>query len=78
MAQKEPYVSEPTDPSSGRPATFIFLHGYGDDAQGTPLGTTISLYHTEPLLMPPSRCGSTIPVLFQAFVPEMASAKCTS
>ena len=38
MADKAPYVCEPTDQSSGRPATFIFLHGYGDDAEGLPLG----------------------------------------
>ena len=36
--QKEPYILEPADQSAGRPATFIFLHGFGDDAQGTPLG----------------------------------------
>ena len=35
---KPPHVLEPTDPKSGRPATFIFLHGYGDDAEGLPLG----------------------------------------
>jgi predicted esterase len=35
---RPPHVLEPTDPASGRPATFIFLHGYGDDAEGLPLG----------------------------------------
>ena len=35
---KPPHVLEPTDAKSGRPATFIFLHGYGDDAEGLPLG----------------------------------------
>lgn len=33
-----PHILEPTDAQSGRPATFIFLHGYGDDAEGLPLG----------------------------------------
>jgi predicted esterase len=40
MAHKEPYICEATDQSAGRPATLIFLHGYGDDAQGLPLGTS--------------------------------------
>lgn len=35
---KPPYVLDAQDPSAGRPATFIFLHGYGDDAEGLPLG----------------------------------------
>jgi len=35
---KPPYILDATDSSTGRPATFIFLHGYGDDAQGLPLG----------------------------------------
>jgi len=35
---RPPYILEASDPSSGRPATVIFLHGYGDDAQGLPLG----------------------------------------
>ena len=43
MAPTEPYICEPTDPSSGRPATFIFLHGYSDDAQGLPMGKCRSL-----------------------------------
>jgi predicted esterase len=36
--RKPPYILSAQDPSSGRPATFIFLHGYGDDAEGLPLG----------------------------------------
>jgi len=36
--QKPTYIVEPEDVSSGRPATFIFLHGYGEDAEGIPLG----------------------------------------
>ena len=39
MADKAPYVCEPADQQTGRQATFIFLHGYGDDAEGLPLGT---------------------------------------
>jgi predicted esterase len=38
MAQKRPYVLPAAGPSSSKPATFIFLHGYGDDAEGLPLG----------------------------------------
>jgi predicted esterase len=38
MTDKEPYILEPKDPSSGRPATFIFLHGFADEAEGLPLG----------------------------------------
>ena len=38
MADKAPYILPPTDETSGRPATFIFLHGYADDAEGLPLG----------------------------------------
>jgi hypothetical protein len=38
MAQKPPYVLDAASPDSGRPATFIFLHGYADDAEGLPLG----------------------------------------
>ena len=38
MEDKPPFVLKPTDPDSGRPATFIFLHGYADDAEGLPLG----------------------------------------
>lgn len=38
MSAKEPLVCEPEDQSTGRPATFIFLHGFGDDAEGIPLG----------------------------------------
>ena len=33
-----PYILEPQDASSGKPASFIFLHGYGDDAEGLPQG----------------------------------------
>jgi len=38
MSTKAPYILAPTDASKGRPATLIFLHGYGDDAEGLPLG----------------------------------------
>ncbi|EXJ61275.1 uncharacterized protein A1O5_11832 [Cladophialophora psammophila CBS 110553] len=40
MSEEPPYVVSPTADSSStaRPATFIFLHGYGDDAEGLPLG----------------------------------------
>jgi predicted esterase len=38
MTDKEPYILAPKDPSSGRPATFIFLHGFADEAEGLPLG----------------------------------------
>ncbi|KIW17887.1 hypothetical protein PV08_05082 [Exophiala spinifera] len=40
MTAKAPYILAPTadDSSSERPATLIFLHGYGDDAEGLPLG----------------------------------------
>ncbi|KAK5448024.1 hypothetical protein LTS15_009048 [Exophiala xenobiotica] len=40
MSAKPPYVLPANGPSSpsDRPATFIFLHGYGDDAEGLPLG----------------------------------------
>jgi predicted esterase len=38
MAQKPPYLLEAIDPQAGKPATLIFLHGYGDDAEGLPLG----------------------------------------
>lgn len=33
-----PHILEAQDESSGRPASFIFLHGYGDDAEGLPQG----------------------------------------
>lgn len=42
MSAKEPYICEAEDKSSGRAATFIFLHGYGDDAEGLPLGMSFS------------------------------------
>ena len=38
MADKPPYFLEAADQSLGRSATFIFLHGYADDAEGIPLG----------------------------------------
>lgn len=40
MTAKPPYIVEPNGPASStdRPATVIFLHGYGDDAEGIPLG----------------------------------------
>ncbi|KIV95066.1 hypothetical protein PV10_02765 [Exophiala mesophila] len=40
MSAKPPYIVEPNGPSTStdRPATIIFLHGYGDDAEGIPLG----------------------------------------
>ncbi|EXJ78949.1 hypothetical protein A1O3_08449 [Capronia epimyces CBS 606.96] len=40
MSDKPPYVVTPTAPASSpdRAATLIFLHGYGDDAEGLPLG----------------------------------------
>ena len=38
MAQKAPFVLEAADKNAGRPATFIFLHGFGDEAEGLPLG----------------------------------------
>ena len=40
MSAKPPYIVAPTVPPSApdRAATFIFLHGYGDDAEGIPLG----------------------------------------
>ncbi|KIX00129.1 uncharacterized protein Z518_10266 [Rhinocladiella mackenziei CBS 650.93] len=40
MSAKPPYVVPPTVPPSSpeRAATLIFLHGYGDDAEGLPLG----------------------------------------
>jgi lysophospholipase-2 len=37
MASKAPHVLSPRDPSTGRAATFIFLHGYADDGEGLPL-----------------------------------------
>jgi predicted esterase len=33
-----PYILPPLNSSPPNPATFIFLHGYGDDAEGLPLG----------------------------------------
>jgi predicted esterase len=40
MAEKPPYILPPNaEPSStARGATLIFLHGFGDDAEGLPLG----------------------------------------
>jgi len=39
MSEKLPYIVPPkADASTARPATLIFLHGYGDDADGLPLG----------------------------------------
>lgn len=38
MSDKPPYVLEPTDQSTGRPASLIFFHGYSDEAEGLPLG----------------------------------------
>ena len=38
MADKPPFVLKAADQDTGRPATFIFLHGYADDAEGIPLG----------------------------------------
>jgi len=37
-ADKPPHVCEPIDQTQGRPATIIFLHGFGDEAEGLPLG----------------------------------------
>ncbi|KAJ4504507.1 hypothetical protein HRR83_008409 [Exophiala dermatitidis] len=40
MSDRPPYIVPPTKPSSSpdRAVTLIFLHGYGDDADGLPLG----------------------------------------
>jgi len=38
MSAKPACILEPKDPSAGRPATVIFLHGYGDEAEGLPMG----------------------------------------
>ena len=38
MAQKPPYILEAADKNAARPATFIFLHSFGDEAEGLPLG----------------------------------------
>lgn len=38
MSDKPPYVLEAADPSAGRPASIIFFHGYGDEAEGLPMG----------------------------------------
>ncbi|EXJ96493.1 hypothetical protein A1O1_01619 [Capronia coronata CBS 617.96] len=40
MSEKPPYIVRPSAPASSpyRAATLIFLHGYGDDAEGLPLG----------------------------------------
>lgn len=40
MSDKPPYIVPPSAPAptSDRAATLIFLHGYGDDAEGLPLG----------------------------------------
>ncbi|EXJ64802.1 hypothetical protein A1O7_01140 [Cladophialophora yegresii CBS 114405] len=40
MSERPPYIVPPTAEASSpaRPATLIFLHGYGDDADGLPLG----------------------------------------
>lgn len=40
MSNKPPYIVPPTAPASSpdHGATLIFLHGYGDDAEGLPLG----------------------------------------
>ena len=46
MAPPDPYISAAEDPSSGRPATLIFLHGYADDAEGIPLGKLHSVPST--------------------------------
>jgi predicted esterase len=52
MTEKPPYILEPLDDSSGRPATFIFLHGYADEAEGLPLGLAqqFQLYKKMPYL----------------------------
>jgi hypothetical protein len=39
MVQKPPFILEAADKAAARPATFIFLHGFGDEAEGLPLGT---------------------------------------
>jgi predicted esterase len=48
MVQKPPYVLEAIDPQAGKPATLIFLHGYGDDAEGLPLGKSTFQYPFSP------------------------------
>ncbi|ETI28747.1 hypothetical protein G647_01198 [Cladophialophora carrionii CBS 160.54] len=49
MSEKPPYIVPPTADisSTARPATLIFLHGYGDDADGLPLGLAqqFQFYH---------------------------------
>lgn len=62
MSAREPYISEPEDQSTGRPATFIFLHGFADDAEGIPLGTFAFLQKNSELIFQ-HRCGTTVPVL---------------
>ncbi|KAJ9650223.1 hypothetical protein H2198_010461 [Neophaeococcomyces mojaviensis] len=49
---KPPFIMEPEDQSKGRPATFVFLHGYGDDAEGLPMGLAqqFQFYHKLPYL----------------------------
>lgn len=44
MAQKPPFILEAIDKNAPRPATFIFLHGFGDEAEGLPLGMSLYLF----------------------------------
>ena len=41
MEQKRPVVVEPLHISSDGPSTIIFLHGLGDDAEGSGYGKSV-------------------------------------
>lgn len=41
MSQKDPIVLDPTEPLPEKQSTIIFLHGLGDDGEGSGYGTQI-------------------------------------
>ncbi len=50
--QKAPFVLEAADKNAANQATFIFLHGYDDEAEGLPLGVAqqFQMYNKLPYL----------------------------
>jgi hypothetical protein len=50
MAQKPPIRIEASSLGTSKPATFIFLHGYGDDAEGW-ISETFSLHTHDPYIL---------------------------
>ncbi len=81
-AQKPPQRIEALSTRSSKPATIIFLHGYGDDADGLMSSLIPYLLHfadriTQKVQLIAGRRRTTVPVREQTSPSELDLPECT-